>query len=485
MQTGLETRLNTPDRRRDLYWIAGWSLVAIALRFIQIGQESFWTDEVFSLNALREGVWDHVVHREASPPVFFYMLKWWTLLFGQSHEAMRGFSAVAGGLGAGALFWTARRWGARREVASVVALWLCVHPLLYFQSQQNRYYALLMLFGILWLGILPSALNTTRSRRPCWSYLMLGALGFATHYYFGFYLVAAGMLSLGCWLVSKQKRRDWPRLLGTHIIMGCYLLLWLPVMAIQVKISPKNFLGAPSLTDLYEAFGRLVWFGHYSGQPTWQWWLGGALLGVGILGAGIATVTQQKTCTRPLALCWITFAPMVLVWLISVFIASYFFPERYGTLFFPSFALWIVFSWEALPLGRQRRWAIFVLAGFYLVWGGVRMTAMWREQQTFDWRGTIAYVESHWQPGDAIMFHPDWLIVNYVENGGEKRNVVSTEDPASSVPPGRIWFACWEQSPGREVIAPLLERRDALTAPFLFRNSIIAVSLLPAEGGTH
>ena len=70
----------------------------IAIRFIEIGQESLWIDELMGLEAIRGNLWKYLIEVEATPPLFYLALKVWASVFGHSHEALRSFSAILSAL---------------------------------------------------------------------------------------------------------------------------------------------------------------------------------------------------------------------------------------------------------------------------------------------------------------------------------------------------------------------------------------------------
>ncbi|MEM7032363.1 MAG: glycosyltransferase family 39 protein, partial [Chloroflexota bacterium] len=73
-------------------------LVATLLRFYQIDAQSLWSDEGNSYALIQAGFVD-IANRTAfdiHPPLYYWLLKLWSVILGESVFALRSFSAVLG-----------------------------------------------------------------------------------------------------------------------------------------------------------------------------------------------------------------------------------------------------------------------------------------------------------------------------------------------------------------------------------------------------
>src|SRR3954465_11424371 len=99
---GVEAYDRRPVNRRELWTVAGITLVAALIRFSTLDHQSFDHDEaVTAIRVLQPNLGDmlSVVGRlERSPPLY-YLLAWpWSKLFGTGEVGLRSLSALFGTL---------------------------------------------------------------------------------------------------------------------------------------------------------------------------------------------------------------------------------------------------------------------------------------------------------------------------------------------------------------------------------------------------
>ena len=73
--------------------------LAALLRFVDINGRSVWLDEAFSWAVVTQSGWSEMISTTASdthPPFYYFVLRSWVELFGDSLTSMRGLSAIAG-----------------------------------------------------------------------------------------------------------------------------------------------------------------------------------------------------------------------------------------------------------------------------------------------------------------------------------------------------------------------------------------------------
>jgi hypothetical protein len=145
------------------------------------------------------GTWRVMARTEGHPPLYFWLLQLWVIVFGNEPRSWYFFSALQAAA-AGILLYRL----ARKELDPVVALLppLCLGvslPILN-QSQSVRHYLFaLILTCVSMLLAYPAALAPSHNSRPRFHWLLLGlalAAGLATHYLFA--LVIAG-INLAVW----------------------------------------------------------------------------------------------------------------------------------------------------------------------------------------------------------------------------------------------------------------------------------------------
>jgi len=150
-------------------------VVCVAVRFIGIGEESFWCDEEWSrevanLVAAHEVV--GVCTPNYCPPAYYLVLRYWRMLVGDSDIALRSLSALIGiaVVVSGAML-AARLWGARVALVAGACLALSADAVRY--SQETRHYAMLALAGVglVWSALVvlcsSSGILCNLGSRPC------------------------------------------------------------------------------------------------------------------------------------------------------------------------------------------------------------------------------------------------------------------------------------------------------------------------------
>jgi uncharacterized membrane protein len=165
--------------------VAGLTVLAAALRFVRIGHQSFWYDESFTVLLVHHspsGMLGLLPRTELTPPLY-YLLAWpWAHIFGYGEAGLRSLSALAGVATVPAIYGTGAKLMSRRAGLTAAAIASC-SPLLIWNSQEARSYALLVLFATLSL----LAFAHVRLPQPTWRWVGAWALAaiatVATHYY--------------------------------------------------------------------------------------------------------------------------------------------------------------------------------------------------------------------------------------------------------------------------------------------------------------
>ena len=157
-------------------------LVAVALRFPTLGDQSFWRDEAstaIELDRSFGGAMRYLADYEGMPPGYFALAWLWSQVFGLGEAGLRSLSAVFGVATVPAAWALAR--ALQPQAAPVAAGLVATSPLLVWYSQDARPYALLVFVTTL------MTLFWVRDRRVAWGFAAAGAL--AVHY-FAIFLIA-------------------------------------------------------------------------------------------------------------------------------------------------------------------------------------------------------------------------------------------------------------------------------------------------------
>src|SRR3954467_6213099 len=166
-------------RARHLQLLAGITLAGALLRFTTLDVQSYWLDEVATVNILRHGFGDMlsaVSAGESTPPVYYVVAWLWSKLFGTGEVGLRSLSAVLGTATIPLVFVLGREVAGR--TAGLVAAALCAfNPLLIWYSQEARSYSLMVLLTGLSLLALLRVLDDASSRRLAgWAVVSVAAI---------------------------------------------------------------------------------------------------------------------------------------------------------------------------------------------------------------------------------------------------------------------------------------------------------------------
>ncbi|MFL5475390.1 MAG: glycosyltransferase family 39 protein [Gemmatimonadales bacterium] len=419
--------------------------VAAVLRFVLAGERGLWADELFSLAMATGHSLEHpaadadpaqgdfveqpeaqppaayarylehekppagarrviraVQLSDTSPPLYYLLLNLWTRGVGTSDLALRLFS-VLWALAAFPLIWLLADRVGGRPAAFSSALLYAVAPLSLYYSVEGRMYAMLWFLAIafIWLTWRLHELGTRRATLALW--ILAGAAGFLTHYFFAF-VWFAGVL----WLGLHPGRSSRSHLAAAVFVIIGAVLPWyaqLPASLSRWRVTgswlngPLSFaqaLSAPVLLGWNLIAGRGVW-----GGSRWSDRFLAALLLVlawALWRRGLRPLFSQR-----LQLLWLwvlaaCFGPIAFDLLRGTFASLM---ARYALAGLPAAMLLLGFALSRLP----PRPHLFSLGLVVVAWlRGVR--DVFRNPRSWEPYVQIGHILStDAQPGDLVIVH--------------------------------------------------------------------------------
>ncbi len=228
-------------------WTAGLCALGFGLRLFRLTAASLSGDEgwAWSLNVKPLDGWLPVIAQDDHPPLYYFVLRPWSLVAGNSELALRLISVFAGVLAIALVYQLVRRLAGARAALIAAALLTCLPQHVDF-SQEARMYTLLTALA---LGAALSLWQALTLPRPAaWAawgaYVILMAGAVYCHYY-GWLLWAAGVAYV--LLTARGQRRVVA--LG---LQGLVVLSFIP-WALYAQVSSKTFPPPPGqwvyLTD--------------------------------------------------------------------------------------------------------------------------------------------------------------------------------------------------------------------------------------------
>lgn len=307
-----------PDRQFPSFFIVASLLLAALLRFFQLDASSLWNDEGNSWAMLSRSFGEIAAAAAADihPPGYYWLLKTWSLLTGDSAAAMRILSALLGvllvALIAAIALHSAQEETSWRWFPALATFLAAVNPFQIYYSQEARMYMLLAVeaAGVFWALLWMMDAGEREARKPdrpdfplpslsrlAWPllpqafFVAFGVAGLWTHYSFPIVLAAAGASFVVRWVIALRRPDSSSpfALLLRFVVLNALILLaflpWLPTAIDRVLNWPKG--GVPiGVLDGLALTLRTLLFGplRTTPEPLWPWLvLAGLLLLMGLV----------------------------------------------------------------------------------------------------------------------------------------------------------------------------------------------------------
>jgi uncharacterized membrane protein len=414
---------NNSEQGYGLVPLLGVIILAAVIRFAGIHSQSFFYDEAvsrgisfFSFHDILFGI----ARDNGNPPLYWMLIKAWSLAFGSGETALRAFSVFAGVACTALIYLIAKElFGGR--VAVVASITYALSPFSLELSTEARCYAWLQLVAV------ASFYCFFRFWKRDQSFWLIGVLLCTvlltfTHYY-GFFIPLAQMIIL---LTFRQYRKLLAWLGAMAAAAFIFALGWLPVFLAQIR-QPGNCTRGGSAwtmqflsTPLAFAVGRsLVWKGSVP------------LAGLGIVTflvlavfwLPVARFGCDKTRDSRLRFALLTWLSLpVIVPLIVALMGHPIYQARYAMIALPAFA--IAFGAGIAHLTpRHQAWTI--AAALALV--AVSIAGFYTHPIKEDWERTMAFLAPRLRSGDVVFVDSDEEVVtlNYQIS---KRGLSETEE---------------------------------------------------------
>jgi len=381
--------------------------LALVLRLYQLGAESLWSDEGYSI---RDAMYPALA--VGLRPVYYLILHAWMRLgLGGNEFLLRLPAAIFGVAGVWALFGLGRRLF-DRPVALLASVFMAVSVLHINHSQEVRMYSLAALLVIcatylfvLWrdyghfrygLGYVISALLTLLTF-PLTVFVFLGHAVFMLLYH------------------RRYSPRSWMLLCGMLVVT----IGWLPWTnrCVQVMKSFESGLigsqSAPSPRDVISMLGDFyLW---KCNNPSAVYILGAVFFSLLILTVALFGLRKFSKTHANVSLIWIWLVlPLLCSYLLSLFVTNVW-TVRYVIAASPALYMLVSHGIQTLT-HRGTKIAVLILI---LLPTLVRLGMYYVQPERPEWRPAVRYVETHEEPGDIIgIYSPgNKLIFDYYYHG--------------------------------------------------------------------
>ncbi len=370
-----------------------------------------WLDEALTVNIAKLPL-DAIpgaLRHDGSPPVYYVLLHFWMLAFGQGDLAVRAFSGVVSVLA------LPLAWLAGRRLGGVACAWatlilMATSPFATNYATATRMYSLMVLWSLLGLFALVRALEKpTLGRLTCLA--VSTAVIIYTHYW-GLYLVAV----TGLWLIVRVRRamrtprrsaaeesRVSRRCIVAMVAGGLAFLPWAPSFVFQTLHTGTPWGNAAGPGDILGVLSE------YGGSGPWGAALGlslFSLLLLGLFGRSIddkRVLIELRTRRRARPIAWMFIGTLGIAVLAGA-VAGATFVGRYTAVVFPLFML-LAGLGAAVFLNRKVMAGVLAVTSIF----GLVVSVDNNTTNRTEAGKVAAVINKEANPGDLVVYCPDQL----------------------------------------------------------------------------
>lgn len=307
----------------DLLVLGAGVSTFVLLASATISKFSIWFDEAFGSYLIRFdfAALTRYTANDVHPPLYYWLLKVWSLFFGNTEIGLRSMSVFFGAVTIIFAFLLVLRLFGRRA-AYVSMLLLVLSPMFIRYGQEARMYTLLTAIIVSATYVLTYAVET--KKRVVWIiYGVLIALGMLIQYF-----AALAWVSHLAWLYLRARKKgdsfkkSLSRLFNRNVITAYIVAVglfcfWLPFLVIQfLTIQGHGFWIKPvTITTIPDFLTSVLLFSDSTGAVSWLALAFYALLGLFIYLAVklLKSLPDDKRSYYLLFICMIVIPPAILL----------------------------------------------------------------------------------------------------------------------------------------------------------------------------
>ncbi len=405
-------------------------IICLAIRIAFITQKNLWFDEVFSWHLSLDNFYTIIVRtaNDIHPPLFYFILKIWTSVFGDSVAAMRLISAIFTASAVFFLYPLSKRYLDIPGAVLVVLLYI-VSPLNLYYSQEvrmagiNLFWNLGSVYFLLKLTDKPHNYHRIFKDKFTLTYVLFSAAAIYTHY-FSFFILAAELLYiLYTYRKSPKQYISYIFLLVSVIII---YLPWIPEL-INHFTRGQSWRSPQTLYDVlheYVNYSRDLNLGlyyYYTNLEIVKYitYFAGIIVLLSVTGYFLRSGKEKN---RPLLVLMVLFIPLILAGIISFKQRIEFY--RYLSILVPYISLFIVYGLSKW----NRNFIIYPLVAALIMINiyGVYIHNSFNFKND-DYRELINKINREYLPGERIYVEPHYngWTINYYK----KQNKLRIPDP--------------------------------------------------------
>lgn len=415
-----------------------WSIIATVaaitalgawLRFTDIGTESLWTDELYSLHWASKSVAQIFANASSDvhPPTYYLALHYWIQAFGTSEAALRGLSALFGVLAIPLMYLLGREIAPKphHETTGIVAaLLLAVSHFHVYYASEARNYTLTVLCAV-WSMLAFVQWNIQREkeddakdwRRPLYfkplHYVLATIALMHTHLFALFVVVAQNVFVASLIILQREKfQRIWKEWFGLQVALLVLFAPWARILLHQILSVNKQ--------------------GFWIEQPTWftlaetaaEYAGGFWLLALFAVLVGWTLVMMRRTGLSSVVwmlVLWLAM-PIAIPFAKSMMSKPAVYYIKYTIPVLPAFVLLAALGWAHIPSRFVRTWMLIAVLALSLAavkeeWAMPNVTTLQeRHLEKERWREASQILDSAANRDEVVFVHQwyyEWALDYY------------------------------------------------------------------------
>ncbi len=393
-------------------------IVCLALRMAFITQKNLWFDEVFSWHLSLDSFYEIIVRtsNDIHPPLFYFTLKIWNFVFGDSVAAMRLLSALFTSSSVFFLYSISKRY-LEPSKAMLVILLYSVSPLNLYYGQEVRMAAMNLflnlgsVYFLLKLMDKPHDYHRIFKEKYAIPFVLFTTAAIYTHY-FSFFILAAELLYII--YTYRRSSKQYIAYLYLLISIGVVYLIWVPELI--THFSRGQSWRSPQTLSLvmheYVNYIRDLNLGlyyYYSNLEIVKYITYFAAI---VLVISLAGVLFRKNAGKdsPKLILLVLFVPLILAGLISFKQRIEFY--RYLSILVPYISFFVVYGLTKW----NNKYFTTAIVGLLIAVNIYGVTIHYSFGfKNDDYRSLIQKINIEYKPGDRIYVEPHFngWVINY------------------------------------------------------------------------
>jgi uncharacterized membrane protein len=368
----------------------------IGSRLWHLTDYSLWTDELFSLTAVRLS-WNEMFVKlildKVHPPLFYIVLKIWVAIGGESLLWLKLLPVLIASATIIPFYGLCRELNLSARATNMTLLLMAVNGYLIYYAQEVRMYILLLFFTVSSFWLFARFVNDTTKKNRYLIYLFICNLLLIYSHYFGFIVVGAE----GFFLLLLDRRKFFRFLISVAALV-LFFIPWAYVVinAILLKQGPVtglDWIGRPNLNSVVLYFETLTGPLEFLGSSYFRLLLFGGPVLIWLIQTIIYSVRGNESGLRSARtiFLWLIISlliPLIFIYAFSVYGPKSIWMERYLIILALPFMLLI-----GIALDRLRpewfRAAMILLVVVWSTLGGIKYVDEPNDLERVPWQSMV------------------------------------------------------------------------------------------------